>query len=141
MSLFKIEELYFDSLRFRRTPEAQLEADSEMEVEQRFGIKHSFNESRLSVNLELEISQKSLPFILNADIVGLFSFEERPADEELSRVVHVNCAAILFPFLREAVADLTRKGGFPPLILPPVNFVEVFKQVKSQITSTSEGNK
>ena len=58
---------------------------------------------------------------------GLFEFEEELEEGDIARIAGINCAAILFPYIRETVADLTRRGGFPPLHLAPVNFVEVFK--------------
>jgi len=41
---------------------------------------------------------------------------------------NVNCRAIIFPYLREYISDLTKRAGFTPLFLPPFNFVEANKQ-------------
>ena len=38
----------------------------------------------------------------------------------------INCPALLFPFARRLVADLTREGGFPPLLLDPIDFGGLF---------------
>jgi preprotein translocase subunit SecB len=38
----------------------------------------------------------------------------------------INCPALLFPFARRLVADLTREGGFPPLLLDPIDFAGLF---------------
>jgi preprotein translocase subunit SecB len=38
----------------------------------------------------------------------------------------VNCPALLFPFLRRLVSDITREGGFPPLLLDPIDFASLF---------------
>ncbi|MBW1706391.1 MAG: protein-export chaperone SecB, partial [Deltaproteobacteria bacterium] len=48
--------------------------------------------------------------------------------KDVEPIAKINCPAILFPFLRECVADITRRAGFNPLILPPINFVELAKQ-------------
>ena len=40
----------------------------------------------------------------------------------------INCPALLFPFLRRLVADLTREGGFTPLWLDPIDFAALFMQ-------------
>jgi len=49
------------------------------------------------------------------------------SDEQIKKVGIVNCAAIIFPYLREHLADLTRRSGLPPFHLPPINFVKVYK--------------
>ena len=38
----------------------------------------------------------------------------------------INCPSILFPFLRRLIADLTREGGFPPLLLDPIDFASLY---------------
>jgi preprotein translocase subunit SecB len=38
------------------------------------------------------------------------------------------CPATLYPFAREAISDLTVKGGFPPLLLQPINFDALYAQ-------------
>ena len=45
----------------------------------------------------------------------------------------INCPALLFPFLRRILADLTREGGFPPLFLDPIDFAGLYMQRKQQM--------
>ena len=40
----------------------------------------------------------------------------------------IECPRVLFPFARNVVADATREGGFPPLMLQPVDFVELYRR-------------
>lgn len=56
---------------------------------------------------------------------GLFKIENAPP-EALEPILNINGPALLFPFLRRLVADLTREGGFPPLLLDPVDFASLF---------------
>jgi preprotein translocase subunit SecB len=44
----------------------------------------------------------------------------------------VNCPTLIFPFLRRIVADVTRDGGFPPLLLDPMDFGALFMRRKQQ---------
>jgi preprotein translocase subunit SecB len=53
-------------------------------------------------------------------------------DQALEPFLLINCPALLFPFLRRLVADLTREGGFPPLLLDPIDFAAMFMQKKQQ---------
>ncbi len=85
----------------------------------------------LIVSLGVETPRKEespdYPFYFDIVIQGAFVFTE-PISEELQKQFEtVNCPAILFPYLREALADLTRRGGFPPLHLPVTNFVKLAK--------------
>jgi preprotein translocase subunit SecB len=58
---------------------------------------------------------------------GVFRIQNVPPDS-LQQVVLIECPRLLFPFAREIVAAATRNGGFPPLLLEPVDFVSLFRQ-------------
>lgn len=77
--------------------------------------------------MSLKIKGSKTPFVLEIVLSGFFQFNHEISDEDLDPIAHVNMAAILFPFLRQVVADTTTKGGFAPLLLPSVNFVESYK--------------
>jgi len=53
-------------------------------------------------------------------------------DTALAQVLNIHCPTILFPYAREAVDNLLTRGGFPPLLLPPVNFEAVYLQALEQ---------
>jgi preprotein translocase subunit SecB len=60
---------------------------------------------------------------------GAFHIENAPP-QALEAMLFVNCPSLLFPFLRRLVADLTREGGFPPLLLDPVDFGGLYMRKK-----------
>ena len=60
---------------------------------------------------------------------GAFQIENAPP-QALEAMLYVNCPSLLFPFLRRLVADLTREGGFPPLLLDPVDFGSLYMRKK-----------
>ncbi len=70
---------------------------------------------------------------------GLFEIKNAPA-EALEPMLNINSAALLFPFLRRIVADLTREGGFPPLLLDPVDFASLYMK-KREATATMPRSK
>ncbi|MFM9941970.1 MAG: protein-export chaperone SecB [Hyphomicrobiaceae bacterium] len=70
--------------------------------------------SKLGVIYELELVY-----------AGLFKIENAPP-EALEPILNINGPALLFPFLRRIVADISREGGFPPLLLDPVDFASLF---------------
>lgn len=52
---------------------------------------------------------------------GLFHIKNIP-EQALEPFLLINCPSVLFPFLRRLLADITREGGFPPLLLDPIDF-------------------
>lgn len=58
---------------------------------------------------------------------GVFRLQNVPADS-MQPMVLIECPRLLFPFAREIVATATRNGGFPPLMLEPIDFVALFRQ-------------
>lgn len=71
---------------------------------------------------------------------GLFKIENAPP-EALDPMLHMNCPALLFPFLRRIVADLTREGGFPPLLLDPVDFATLYMKKRQAIAAAAPSGK
>ena len=53
----------------------------------------------------------------------------------LEQFLPVNCPALIFPFLRRMAADVTREGGFPPLLLDPIDFAALYLQRREQAAS------
>jgi preprotein translocase subunit SecB len=53
--------------------------------------------------------------------------------QTLQPLVMIECPRLLFPFAREIVATAVRNGGFPPLLLDPVDFVSLYQQRAAQV--------
>jgi len=68
---------------------------------------------------------------------GVFRIQNVP-QESLHPVVMIECPRLLFPFSREIVAAAVRNGGFPPLLLDPVEFVALYRQQLAQ--QSAQGN-
>jgi preprotein translocase subunit SecB len=67
---------------------------------------------------------------------GLFKIENAPP-EAMDPILNINGPALLFPFMRRIVADLTREGGFPPLLLDPVDFASLFLKKREAIAQAT----
>jgi preprotein translocase subunit SecB len=67
---------------------------------------------------------------------GLFRLKNIP-EQALEPFLLINCPTLIFPFLRRIVADITREGGFPPLLLDPIDFAQLFVRRKQEMAATS----
>jgi preprotein translocase subunit SecB len=85
-------------------------------------------QKKLIVTLAMRQISGNLPFFFEVKGAGLFKFNKLPEVNLLQQFGSINCPAILFPYLRETIADLTRRAGFHPLHLDPINFVELAKK-------------
>lgn len=82
------------------------------------------------VALSLESSAKTddgTLYSLELVYAGGFRLKNLPA-QALQPVLFIECPALLFPFVRRIVADLTREGGFPPLLIDPIDFASLYRQ-------------
>jgi len=76
-------------------------------------------------------SKAGVIYDLELTYAGLFEIQSIP-EQALEPFLLINCPSLLFPFLRRLVADLTREGGFPPLLLDPIDFAGLFIQRQQQ---------
>ena len=72
-------------------------------------------------------SSKMTIYSLEMVYAGAFELQNFP-QQLIQPVLFVNCPAVLFPFMRRLIGDLTREGGFPPLWLDPVDWGSLYSQ-------------
>ena len=90
------------------------------------GIGEDQFEVTLSIEGKAETGGMML-FNFELAYAGVFRIQNVPADN-LHPVVMIECPRLLFPFAREIIATSVRDGGFPPLLLDPVDFVGLYRQ-------------
>lgn len=66
-------------------------------------------------------------FLVEAAQAGIFQIRNVP-ESDIEAILAVACANIIFPYLRESVADLVGRAGFPPIHLAPVNFEAMYAE-------------
>lgn len=105
------------------------EPGPDVQVVTNITISHDYSDelNSLRLFLKVDVSGESAPINVSIEMGGIFQFKEKPAAEKIGEIAEINCAAIVFPFAREVIADLTRRSGLPPFLLPPINFVEFYK--------------
>lgn len=112
-------------------------AQNQTETSEKPDIKVSVNldaqprgEDRYEVSLKLNATSTSgeaTLFIAELDYAGIFAVKNVP-QEHLHPFLLIECPRQLFPFARRIIADVTRDGGYPPLMLDMVDFVSIYRQ-------------
>ena len=80
----------------------------------------------LALNAEAKDGDKVL-FAAELVYGGVFRVTGFP-QEHMLPVLFIECPRLLFPFARQIIADATRNGGFPPLLIDPIDFAQMFAQ-------------
>lgn len=80
----------------------------------------------LALNAEAKEGDKIL-FAAELVYGGVFRVTGFP-QEHMLPVLFIECPRLLFPFARQIIADATRNGGFPPLLIDPIDFAQMFAQ-------------
>jgi preprotein translocase subunit SecB len=74
-------------------------------------------------------------FIAELTYCGIFTINV--PQEHLEAVLLVECPRLLFPFARNILADVTSGGGFPPVMLNPIDFVQLWQNRRGQTSGTA----
>ena len=95
--------------------------------------KYDKRKKVLLIRLKASLTTGKVPFFFEIESEGRFVFKENPDDNTIKNFSVINCPAIMFPYVRETIADMTRRAGFQPLHLAPINFVALSKKRKDEI--------
>jgi preprotein translocase subunit SecB len=81
-------------------------------------------------------------FLVEVHQAGIFQVTGFVNEIEIQAILAGYCPGVIFPFAREAVADLVQRGGFPPVLLQPINFEAVYAEhlARSREQSAAAGN-
>jgi len=88
--------------------------------------------SNTDFEVELHVEAKAeheQAVLFNVELVycGIFRLMNVPA-EILQQIVLIECPRMLFPFARQVIADVVRNGGFPSLMIDPVDFAALYRE-------------
>jgi preprotein translocase subunit SecB len=119
---------------------APSQTQPEITVQINVGVQQ-LSESDFEVSIKLEgkaESQATVMFAFDLTFAGIFRVQNVPT-ETMHPLLMIECPRLLFPFAREIVATSVRNGGFAPLLLDPVDFVQLYQQRVAQL-QTSQPN-
>ncbi|MDH5484733.1 MAG: protein-export chaperone SecB [Gammaproteobacteria bacterium] len=134
---FAIQKIYLKDVSFE-SPNApaifgheqwQPEVNVQLNTEAK-SVSENIHEVTLTVTVTAKQQEKTafLVEVKQAGIFQLAGFEK----EQMGGMLGAYCPEVLFPFAREAIADLVTKGGFPQMLLSPVNFNAMYMQHQQQ---------
>jgi protein-export chaperone SecB len=113
------------------------------------GVKKQ-NEEIYAVELTLNAkANRDQTVVFNVELVygGIFRLKNVP-ENQLSPLLMIECPRLIFPFARQVLASVTQQGGFPPLMMEPVDFSAIYRQNLAKLAQqnaggavTPEGNK
>ena len=103
------------------TPQTQLNIRSGAKE-----VSGGAHEVTLTLTVEAKDQEKTL-FLIELEQAGVFLIQGYTPDEH-QMLVGSYCPGTLYPFAREAISDIVSRGGFPQLLLQPINFDALYAQ-------------
>ncbi|MEO0786225.1 MAG: protein-export chaperone SecB [Pseudomonadota bacterium] len=97
-------------------------------------IPHEQGNGLYEVSLKLKAkahTDTSTLFLTELDYGGVFQVVGM-SEADAEAALLIECPRLLFPFARRLIADITREGGFPPLLIDPVDFVQLYRSQKER---------
>ena len=89
-------------------------------------LEHDIHEVVISVTVTATQGGKT-GFLAEVNQAGIFTIKGFD-EEHLGNILGAHCPNVLYPFAREAISDLVVKGGFPQVLLAPINFDSIYAQ-------------
>lgn len=125
-----IRDLSFENkIEFNQTSDEQPEINIDIQADGR-KINDDVYEVVLMVRAEAKQNSKTL-FILELQYMGICQMQNIP-DEALSALLMIQLPTLLFPYARQIVSEITSSAGFPPLLLQPVDFADLYQRQNAE---------
>lgn len=131
-----LQKIYVKDLSFE-SPKAPLVFTSNISPQTQLNVRSSAQEvapdtQEVTLTITVEAKDKDATlFLAEVAQAGIF-FVQGYTPEERSILIGSFCPNTLYPFAREAIAELVTKGGFPPLLLQPLNFDAIYAQAAQE---------
>lgn len=93
-------------------------------------LEEGIHEVVLHLTVTVKMGEKTA-FLVETQQAGIFTIKGFP-QEQTNQALGAMCPTILYPYARETISDLVTRGGFPQLLLAPVNFDALYIQHQKQ---------
>ena len=141
---FAIQKIYLKDVSFEspNSPQAFTDGEWKPQINVQINSSHQViaddtHEVLLSITVTAKHNEKTA-FLVEVKQAGIFTLSGFP-EENMAGMLGAYCPETLFPYAREAISELISKGGFPQLLLAPVNFNALYsQQMQQQSAAQSE---
>ncbi|WP_372887086.1 protein-export chaperone SecB [Shimia sp.] len=125
-----IRDMSFENILAQKRVQGEVQPDVQVQVN--LDAQKREPEHQYEVTIKLNVTSKAkgtedAMFVLEVEYAGIFHIEGVP-NEQIHPFLLIECPRLLFPFLRRIVSDVTRDGGFPPLNLENIDFMQLYRQ-------------
>ena len=125
-----IRDMSFENILSQKGASGEVAPDVQIQVNIDAKKRTVENQFEIVIKLKVNSVNKGTTenlFLLEIEYAGLFLVTGVP-DEQLHPFLLIECPRMLFPFLRRIVSDVTRDGGFPPLNLETIDFLQLYRK-------------
>lgn len=140
---FQLQKLYVKDVSFELPNAPQIfQEDGQVEIKLNLAQKvealsEGVQEVVLTVTVTATLGEKTA-YLVEVQQAGIFSITGLNEQSEHA-AVNTLCPHTLFPYVRRVITDLVAEGGFPPLVLQPINFDQIYAQ-RMQEAQAQAGN-
>jgi preprotein translocase subunit SecB len=121
-----IRDLSFENIAAQKNLGGDLKPEVNVQVNLDANKKGDNNyEVALKLNVNAKSGEQAV-FVLEIDYAGLFTIENLP-DEQLHPFLMIECPRMMFPFVRQIARNTTADGGFPPLNIDNIDFMQLYR--------------
>lgn len=145
-SPFTIHDQYVKDLSFEnpnvllKYTESNSKPDVSVNVETHvLQLKNETYEVELKTVVTSKVENKQL-FLIELKYCGLVSVDTKLNQEQLEPILLVHVPFLIFPFVREILADITKNGGYPPLLIAPIDFAALYLKKKEEVQKANSTN-
>ena len=88
-------------------------------------LGNNMHQVMLTVTVTAKLGE-DVGFLVEVQQAGIFEVSGFATETDIQAILAGYCPGVIFPFAREAIADLVQRGGFPPILLQPINFEALY---------------
>ena len=122
-----VKDLSFENPRAPSAMQAGQRPEIQINVDTRGRhVENDRYETELQLNVNATAGGETV-FVCELNYGGLFAIANMP-ENAVQPVLMIECPRLLFPFARRVIADATRDGGFPPLMIDPIDFLGLYRR-------------
>jgi len=140
---FQLQKLYMKDVSFELPNAPQIfQDDGQVEIKMNLAqrvevLAEGVHEVVLTVTVTANLAEKTA-YLVEVQQAGIFAISGLN-EQATHAAVNTLCPHTLFPYARRAITDLVADGGFPPLVLQPINFDQIYAQRMQEAQSQSNG--